>query len=248
MLNPNAMKDIRFPREKTNILLRGGILMRDEIAGSEPTITMKNVAFGKARRILNYSYMEVFHNDVWVMVKSFEEDLLKALYMESSTATNDGKRVETCPNIEAMVEVLKEVATGPVEVVPSLIGEFPVVTVNTEANMTASVTTETEVQNEATSVEVPFTFTSTEEEEEEPATEAEKAEEESENSEEESTTEPPMEEESEENTTEEEAEEHMEAPAEEEKKEEPVPVSNEANTFAATAVRQPIHGKKKHRH
>ena len=75
------LKDIRFPDTKANILLRGGMISRENLMNVKNSmITMCDVHFGIAKRINDVTSLEVKHLDEWRSVMCGDTTTLKRIY------------------------------------------------------------------------------------------------------------------------------------------------------------------------
>ena len=75
------LKDIRFPDTKANILLRGGMISRENLMNiKDSMITMSDVHFGIAKRINDVTSLEVKHMDEWRSVMCGDTTTLQSIY------------------------------------------------------------------------------------------------------------------------------------------------------------------------
>lgn len=75
------LKDIRFPDTKASILLRGGMISREDLMNVKNSmITMCDVHFGIAKRINDVTYLEVKHLDEWHSVMCGDTTTLQSIY------------------------------------------------------------------------------------------------------------------------------------------------------------------------
>ena len=112
MYNALTTRDIEFSSNKSMILLRGGIVNRNQIINvSEDKIVVNDLTFAIAKRILKYSNVNVIHNGNRIFVKSGDEDAL--LFTYTDEAFKD-ERVEcenndVADNNEEIVENIKHI-------------------------------------------------------------------------------------------------------------------------------------------
>lgn len=132
-------KDIRFPDTKANILLRGGMISREDLMNvKDSTIMMRNVHFGIAKRINDVTSLEVRYLDEWRSVMCGDTEKLQSIYAltpsvedvekyEHKTFTDKveiapAQKIE-CAN-EDTVKIMKDLFEDPIG--PSILGDnFP---------------------------------------------------------------------------------------------------------------------------
>ena len=75
------LKDIRFPDTKANILLRGGMISREDLMNVKNSmITMCDVHFGIAKRINDVTSLEVRYLNEWRSVMCGDTITLQSIY------------------------------------------------------------------------------------------------------------------------------------------------------------------------
>ena len=133
------LKDIRFPDTKANILLRGGMISRENLMNVKNSmITMCDVHFGIAKRINDVTSMEVrYLNDEWRSVMCGDTTTLQSIYA-LTPSDEDVEKVEhkiltdkveipSAQKIESAdedtVKVLRDLFDNPVDLGPSIIGD-----------------------------------------------------------------------------------------------------------------------------
>lgn len=132
------LKDIRFPDTKANILLRGGMISRENLMNVKNSmITMCDVHFGIAKRINDVTSLEVKHLDEWRSVMCGDTTTLQSIYA-LTPSDEDVEKVEhkiltdkveipSAQNIESAdedtVKVLRDLFENPVDLGPSIIGD-----------------------------------------------------------------------------------------------------------------------------
>ena len=132
------LKDIRFPDTKANILLRGGMISRENLMNVKNSmITMCDVHFGIAKRINDVTSLEVKHLDEWRSVMCGDTTTLQSIYALNASDKDAEKvefrafeeKVEIKPdqNIESAdedtVKVLRDLIDNPVDLGPSIMGD-----------------------------------------------------------------------------------------------------------------------------
>lgn len=133
------LKDIRFPDTKANILLRGGIISRENLMNiKDSTIMMRNVHFGIAKRINDVTSLEVKYLDEWRPVMCGDTDKLQSIYaltpsdedvkkvefrtFEEKVEIKPAQRIEHID--EETVKIVKDMIENPIG--PSILGDnFP---------------------------------------------------------------------------------------------------------------------------
>lgn len=132
------LKDIRFPDTKANILLRGGMISRENLMNVKNSmITMCDVHFGIAKRINDVTSLEVRHLDEWRSVMCGDTITLQSIYA-LTPSDEDVEKVEhkiltdkveipSAQKIESAdedtVKVLLDLFDNPVDLGPSIIGD-----------------------------------------------------------------------------------------------------------------------------
>lgn len=132
------LKDIRFPDTKANILLRGGMISRENLMNVKNSmITMRDVHFGIAKRINDVTSLEVKHLDEWRSVMCGDTTTLQSIYA-LTPSDEDVEKVEhkiltdkveipSAQKIESAdedtVKVLRDLFDNPVDLGPSIIGD-----------------------------------------------------------------------------------------------------------------------------
>lgn len=96
------LRDIRFSDAKANLLLRGGIINRENLMNaSNSIITMTDVHFGVAKRINNITSLEVMVED-WHHVMCGDTDTLYNLYTKCEDKHCNHE--EDCATVEMSAE------------------------------------------------------------------------------------------------------------------------------------------------
>ena len=176
------LKDIRFPDTKANILLRGGIISRENLMNVKNSmITMCDVHFGIAKRINDVTSLEVKHLDEWRSVMCGDTTTLQSIYA-LTPSDEDVEKVEhkiltdkveipSAQKIESAdedtVKVLRDLFDNPVDLGPSIMGDsVPHVEVKDEepAEETESHEDEVVEEDEDTHEEVKVVETASEDE------------------------------------------------------------------------------------
>ena len=132
------LKDIRFPDTKANILLRGGMISRENLMNVKNSmITMCDVHFGIAKRINDVTSLEVKHLDEWRSVMCGDTTTLQSIYA-LTPSDEDVEKVEhkiltdkveipSAQKIESAdedtVKVLRDLFDNPVDLGPSIMGD-----------------------------------------------------------------------------------------------------------------------------
>lgn len=132
------LKDIRFPDTKANILLRGGMISRENLMNVKNSmITMCDVHFGIAKRINDVTSLEVKHLDEWRSVMCGDTTTLQSIYA-LTPSDEDVEKVEhkiltdkveipSAQKIESAdedtVKVLRDLFENPVDLGPSIMGD-----------------------------------------------------------------------------------------------------------------------------
>lgn len=115
-------KDIRFPDKKINVLLRGGIVSRDQIKNVKDSILeMTDVPFGIAKRINAVTAIDINNHDNWETILCGDEDHLKQVYTHTPIVIeeehvekrvfSDHVNIEPVQTIEEQPEEVVEEAT-----------------------------------------------------------------------------------------------------------------------------------------
>lgn len=133
------LKDIRFPDTKANILLRGGIISRENLMNiKDSTIMIRNVHFGIAKRINDVTSLEVRYLDEWRSVMCGDTEKLQSIYALTPSVENvekyehktftDKVEIEPAQKIECAnedtVKIMKDLFEDPIG--PSILGDnFP---------------------------------------------------------------------------------------------------------------------------
>ena len=129
------LKDIRFPDTKANILLRGGMISREDLMDIEDsTIMMRNVHFGIAKRINDVTSLEVRYLDEWRSVMCGDTEKLQSIYALTPSVEDVEKyehktftdKVEIKPDqkVEETVKIVEDMIENPIG--PSIVGDnFP---------------------------------------------------------------------------------------------------------------------------
>lgn len=134
----SELKDIRFPDTKANILLRGGMISRENLMNVKNSmITMCDVHFGIAKRINDVTSLEVRYLDEWRSVMCGDTTTLQSIYA-LTPSNEDVEKVEhkiltdkveipSAQKIESAdedtVKVLRDLFDNPVDLGPSIIGD-----------------------------------------------------------------------------------------------------------------------------
>lgn len=134
----SELKDIRFPDTKANILLRGGMISRENLMNVKNSmITMCDVHFGIAKRINDVTSLEVRYLDEWRSVMCGDTTTLQSIYA-LTPSNEDVEKVEhkiltdkveipSAQKIEGAdedtVKVLRDLFDNPVDLGPSIIGD-----------------------------------------------------------------------------------------------------------------------------
>lgn len=134
----SELKDIRFPDTKANILLRGGMISRENLMNVKNSmITMCDVHFGIAKRINDVTSLEVRYLDEWRSVMCGDTTTLQSIYA-LTPSNEDVEKVEhkiltdkveipSAQKIESVdedtVKVLRDLFDNPVDLGPSIIGD-----------------------------------------------------------------------------------------------------------------------------
>ena len=132
------LKDIRFPDTKANILLRGGMISRENLMNVKNSmITMRDVHFGIAKRINDVTSLEVRYLDEWRSVMCGDTATLQSIYA-LTPSDEDAEKVEfrtfkekveikPAQKIERAdedtVKVLRDLFENPVDLGPSIMGD-----------------------------------------------------------------------------------------------------------------------------
>lgn len=177
------LKDIRFPDTKANILLRGGMISRENLMNVKNSmITMCDVHFGIAKRINDVTSLEVrYLNDEWRYVMCGDTITLQSIYA-LTPSDEDVEKVEhkiltdkveipSAQKIESTdedtVKVLRDLFENPVDLGPSIIGDsVPHVEVKDEEPVEKTESHEDEIveEDEDTYEEVEVVETASEDE------------------------------------------------------------------------------------
>ena len=132
------LKDIRFPDTKANILLRGGMISRENLMNvKDSMITMSDVHFGIAKRINDVTSLEVKHLDEWRSVMCGDTTTLQSIYALTASDEDVEKgehkiltdkveipseqKIENAD--EDTVKVLRDLFENPVDLGPSIMGD-----------------------------------------------------------------------------------------------------------------------------
>lgn len=134
----SELKDIRFPDTKANILLRGGMISRENLMNVKNSmITMCDVHFGIAKRINDVTSLEVRYLDEWRSVMCGDTTTLQSIYA-LTPSNEDVEKVEhkiltdkveipSAQKIESAdedtVKVLRDLFDNPVDLGPSIMGD-----------------------------------------------------------------------------------------------------------------------------
>ena len=133
------LKDIRFPDTKANILLRGGMISRENLMNVKNSmITMCDVHFGIAKRINDVTSMEVrYLNEEWRSVMCGDTITLQSIYALTPSVEDaekhehkiltDKVEIPSAQKIESAdedtVKVLRDLINNPVNFGPSIMGD-----------------------------------------------------------------------------------------------------------------------------
>ena len=174
------LKDIRFPDTKANILLRGGMISRENLMNVKNSmITMCDVHFGIAKRINDVTSLEVKHLDEWRSVMCGDTTTLQSIYA-LTPSDEDVEKVEhkiladkvEIPSVQKIesadedtVKVLRDLFENPVDLGPSIMGDsVPHVEVKDEEPVEETESHEDEIVEEDTHEEVEVVETASEDE------------------------------------------------------------------------------------
>lgn len=104
---------IKFPYDKGPIMMRGGIITRDQMTNVESgMIRVDDVTFARARRMLNYANLTVCKEETSVDVRSGDENMLNFAYTdEPFTHHEDVVESINISEIEIPEEVIVEDTT-----------------------------------------------------------------------------------------------------------------------------------------
>lgn len=134
----SELKDIRFPDTKANILLRGGMISRENLMNVKNSmITMCDVHFGIAKRINDVTSLEVRYLDEWRSVMCGDTTTLQSIYALTPSVEDvekyehkiltDKVEIPSAQKIESAdedtVKVLRDLFDNPVDLGPSIIGD-----------------------------------------------------------------------------------------------------------------------------
>lgn len=174
------LKDIRFPDTKANILLRGGMISRENLMNVKNSmITMCDVHFGIAKRINDVTSLEVKHLDEWRSVMCGDTTTLQSIYALTPSDEDvekyehkiftDKVEIPSAQKIESAdedtVKVLRDLFDNPVDLGPSIIGDsVPHVEVKDEESVEETESHEDEVVEEDTHEEAEAVETTSEDE------------------------------------------------------------------------------------
>ena len=132
------LKDIRFPDTKANILLRGGMISRENLMNVKNSmITMCDVHFGIAKRINDVTSLEVRYLDEWRSVMCGDTTTLQRIYALTPSVEDvekyehkiltDKVEIPSAQKIESADEdtakVLRDLFENPVDLGPSIMGD-----------------------------------------------------------------------------------------------------------------------------
>lgn len=132
------LKDIRFPDTKANILLRGGMISRENLMNVKNSmITMCDVHFGIAKRINDVTSLEVKHLDEWRSVMCGDTTTLQSIYALTPSDEDvekyehkiltDKIEIPSAQKIESAdedtVKVLRDLFDNTVDLDPSIMGD-----------------------------------------------------------------------------------------------------------------------------
>ena len=174
------LKDIRFPDTKANILLRGGMISRENLMNiKDSMITMRDVHFGIAKRINDVTSLEVRYLDEWRSVMCGDTTTLQSIYALTPSDEDvekyehkiftDKVEIPSAQKIESVdedtVKVLRDLFDNPVDLGPSIIGDsVPHVEVKDEESVEETESHEDEVVEEDTHEEAEAVETTSEDE------------------------------------------------------------------------------------
>ena len=132
------LKDIRFSDTKANILLRGGMISRENLMNVKNSmITMCDVHFGIAKRINDVTSLEVRYLDEWRSVMCGDTTTLQSIYAltPSDEDVEEYKHIILAEKFEIpsaqkiesadedTVKVLRDLFENPVDLGPSIMGD-----------------------------------------------------------------------------------------------------------------------------
>ena len=132
------LKDIRFPDTKANILLRGGMISRENLMNVKSSmITMRDVHFGIATRINDVTSLEVRYLDEWRSVMCGDTTTLQSIYALTPSVEDvekyehkiltDKVEIPSAQKIESAdedtVKVPRDLFENPVDLGPSIMGD-----------------------------------------------------------------------------------------------------------------------------
>ena len=133
------LKDIRFPDTKANILLRGGMISRENLMNVKNSmITMCDVHFGIAKRINDVTSLEVrYLNEEWRSIMCGDTTTLQSIYALTPSVEDvekvehkiltDKVEIPSAQKIESAdedtVKVLRDLFDNPVDLGPSIMGD-----------------------------------------------------------------------------------------------------------------------------
>ena len=173
-------KDIRFPDTKANILLRGGMISRENLMNVKNSmITMCDVHFGIAKRINDVTSLEVRYLDEWRSVMCGDTTTLQSIYALTPSVEDaekyehkiltDKVEIPSAQKIESAdedtVKVMWDLFENPVDLGPSIIGDSaPHVEVKDEESVEETESHEDEVVEEDTHEEAEAVETTSEDE------------------------------------------------------------------------------------
>lgn len=176
------LKDIRFPDTKANILLRGGMISRENLMNVKNSmITMCDVHFGIAKRINDVTSLEVRYLDEWRSVMCGDTTTLQSIYALTPSVEDvekyehkiltDKVEIPSAQKIESAdedtVKVLRDLIDNPVDLGPSIMGDsVPHVEVKDEESAEETESHEDEIveEDEDTHEEVEVVETASEDE------------------------------------------------------------------------------------
>lgn len=174
------LKDIRFPDTKANILLRGGMISRENLMNVKNSmITMCDVHFGIAKRINDVTSLEVRYLDEWRSVMCGDTTTLQSIYALTPSVEDvekyehkiltDKVEITSAQKIESAdedtVKVPQDMFENPVDLGPSIIGDsVPHVEVKDEEPAEETESHEDEIVEEDTHEEVEVVETASEDE------------------------------------------------------------------------------------
>ena len=111
-------KDIRFPDKKINVLLRGGIVSRDQIKNVKDSILeMTDVSFGIAKRINAVTAIDINNHDNWETILCGDEDHLKQVYTHTPIVIEEEHVEKRVFSDHVNIEPVQTVEEQPNEVV-----------------------------------------------------------------------------------------------------------------------------------